>query len=61
VSDHKQDISDFQKEAKSGKDSDLKGFAAKSLPTLQEHLQLAQAANDAVKGSKATGAASGNH
>lgn len=49
VSDHKEDIADFKKEAGSGKDADLKGFAAKTLPTLQEHLQMAQSANAAVK------------
>jgi len=49
VDDHKKDVSDFKKEASSGKDADIKGFASKTLPTLQEHLQLAQTTNDAVK------------
>ena len=49
VDDHKKDVSDFKKEASSGKDADVKGFASKTLPTLQEHLQLAQTTNDAVK------------
>lgn len=49
VDDHKKDVSEFKKEADSGKDGDIKGFASKTLPTLQEHLQLAQATNDAVK------------
>jgi putative membrane protein len=52
VADHKEDISLFQKEAKSGRDPDLKAFASKSLPVLQEHLKMAQSANDAVKGGK---------
>lgn len=49
VSDHKTDIGDFEKEAKSGKDADLKSFAGKTLPTLQDHLKMAQAAHDKVK------------
>ena len=49
VADHKQDIAAFEKEAKSGKDPEVKAFAEKSLPTLKEHLQLAQQAQAAVK------------
>ena len=52
VSDHKKDVSLFEKESKSGKDPELKAFAAKTLPTLREHLQLAQQVNDAVKSAK---------
>jgi len=55
VDDHKKDVSDFQKEANSGRDNDLKAFAAKTLPVLQEHLQLAQSTNDAVKKEKSSG------
>ena len=49
VDDHKKDVADFKKEASSGKDADVKSFASKTLPTLQEHLQLAQSTYDAVK------------
>jgi putative membrane protein len=49
VSDHKEDVSEFKKEANSGKDPELKAFAGKTLPVLQEHLKMAQAAHDAVK------------
>jgi putative membrane protein len=42
VEDHTKDVSDFQREANSGADSDVKAFAAKTLPTLQEHLRMAQ-------------------
>jgi len=52
VSDHKQDISEFEQEAKSGHDNDIKGFASKTLPTLQEHLKMAQDTDAAVKGKK---------
>ena len=43
VQDHKKDIAMFEKEAKSGKDPDLKDFAQKTLPVLRKHLQMAQA------------------
>jgi putative membrane protein len=53
VDDHRKDVADFKKEADSGRDADIKSFAAKTLPTLQEHMQLAQKTNDAVKKSGA--------
>ena len=43
VADHKATISLFEAEAKSGKDAELKAFAAKTLPDLKHHLQMAQA------------------
>jgi putative membrane protein len=48
VKDHQTDVADFQREANSGKDDDFKGFAAKTLPTLQEHLRMAKDAANAV-------------
>jgi putative membrane protein len=42
VQDHQKDVSEFQKQAQSGGDPALKGFAQKYLPTLQQHLQMAQ-------------------
>jgi putative membrane protein len=41
--DHQQDVALFRKEASSGQDPALKEFAQKTLPTLQQHLQMAQA------------------
>ena len=41
IADHKKDIAEFQKEADSGKDPDVKAWAAKTLPTLQDHLKMA--------------------
>lgn len=52
VSDHKKDVRDFKKAADSAKDADVKSFATKTLPTLQEHLQMAQGANGAMKTAK---------
>ncbi len=39
---HKDAVSLFKKEASAGRDSDLKQFASSTLPTLQEHLKMAQ-------------------
>jgi putative membrane protein len=47
VSDHQKDIKEFEKEAKSGH-GDLKQFASDTLPTLREHLSLAQSTKSAV-------------
>jgi putative membrane protein len=47
--DHKNDITEFQKEAKSGDDHDLKAWAAKTLPTLQQHLAMVEDAMRKVK------------
>jgi putative membrane protein len=38
VKDHEEDVKEFQKEAKNGTDEDIKGFAARTLPVLQRHL-----------------------
>ena len=50
VDDHKKDLGEFQKQADKGRDEQLKGFASKNLPTLQEHLQMAQTVSDQVSG-----------
>jgi putative membrane protein len=42
VKDHKKDVAEFNKESNSAKDSDVKQFASKTLPTLKDHLQQAQ-------------------
>jgi putative membrane protein len=42
TSDHKKDTSLFRSAAKSARDSDVKQFASTTLPTLEEHLQMAQ-------------------
>jgi putative membrane protein len=43
VKDHNKTIALFQREASRGTDSDLKAFAQRTLPTLQEHLRMARA------------------
>jgi len=52
LKDHKKDVKEFQKQAKSAKDPDVQQFASSTLPTLEEHLRLAQQTHDAVKGKK---------
>ena len=47
--DHKNDVAEFQKETKSGDDRDVKAWAAKTLPTLQEHLAMVEDAMRKVK------------
>jgi putative membrane protein len=42
VKDHMQDVADFKHESNSGKDPDVKNFAATTLPTLQDHLRQAK-------------------
>lgn len=49
VGDHKDDISEFTKEAKDGKDADIKAFAIKGIPVLQHHLAMAKSLNDQLK------------
>lgn len=55
VKDHKEDVSAFRKEAKKSKDADVQKFAQSTLPTLEEHLAMAQKTRDVVQGSKRTG------
>lgn len=43
LDDHRQAVSLFRAEAKSGKNPEAKAFAAKTLPALEEHLQMVQA------------------
>jgi putative membrane protein len=45
LKDHQKDIAEFQREAQNGMDPDVKRFAAKTLPTLQQHLQMVQTAS----------------
>ncbi len=49
VSDHKKDIADFKKEASEGSEASLKGFAGKTIPTLEHHLMESEKAKAAVK------------
>jgi putative membrane protein len=60
VKDHRADVKEFEKQSKGGKDGDIKGFAGKNLPTLQEHLRMAQATEASVKDSGGKGRTTGD-
>jgi|HubBroStandDraft_6_1064221.scaffolds.fasta_scaffold474058_2 putative membrane protein len=49
VSDHKTDVKAFEHAAKKSSDPDVQAWAAKTLPTLQEHLQMAKQVDSNVK------------
>ncbi|MCJ7932326.1 MAG: DUF4142 domain-containing protein [Chryseobacterium sp.] len=49
VTDHKEDIEEFRKEAENGKETSLKSFASRTLPTLEHHLKESEKAKAAVK------------
>jgi uncharacterized protein DUF4142 len=58
VEDHQKDVQEFQDAAQNLKDPDLKQWASKTLPTLQQHLQMAQAVDSKIKGGKAASSSS---
>ncbi|HET7436259.1 MAG TPA: DUF4142 domain-containing protein [Thermoanaerobaculia bacterium] len=49
VEDHEKDVSEFEKASQSAQDADLKGWAAKTLPTLQDHLKQAKSTQSGLK------------
>ena len=49
ISDHKDDVKKFQRQSDKGKDPDLQKFASQTLPTLKEHLQLAESTGQEIK------------
>jgi putative membrane protein len=49
VEDHEKDVKEFEKAAKDAKDADLKSWASKTLPTLQDHLKMAKDTQKKVK------------
>jgi putative membrane protein len=42
LADHRKDVAAFKREAASAKDNDVKQFAAKTLPTLEDHLKMVE-------------------
>jgi putative membrane protein len=49
VQDHKKDVAEFKKRSTAAKDPDLRAWATKTLPTLEQHLKLAEETQKAVK------------
>lgn len=50
LKDHQHDVAAFRAKSKSAKDADVKAWAAKTLPTLEEHLKLVQDLNKGAVG-----------
>lgn len=48
VKDHEDDVKAFETQSKEGNDAEVKAFAARTLPTLQDHLQMAREAAQKV-------------
>ena len=55
VNDHEKAVKMFQDQSEKGTDADAKAFAAKTLPTLQSHLQMARTISATVGGSSGGG------
>ena len=53
VADHNKDVAAFMRASKTAKDADLKAFAGKTLPTLQEHQRMAKDVAGKVRGTAA--------
>jgi putative membrane protein len=51
VKDHKMDVSEFQHEAQTAQNPDVRSYASNTLSVLQQHLQLAESTNSKVSAS----------
>ena len=49
VQDHEKDVNEFRKASQSAKDADIKAWAAKTLPALEDHLRQARETQKKVK------------
>jgi len=49
VRDHKKDVKEFERESQKAHDPDVQSWASKTLPTLQEHLKMAEDIDTNVK------------
>ncbi len=49
VDDHKKDISDYRKAADGSDNTDLRNYASRTLPVLEEHLQMVERIHSTVK------------
>ena len=54
VRDHRKDVSDFRKQSTSAKDADVKSFVSQTLPTLEEHLKMAEQTQSSLNAARAT-------
>ena len=49
VDDHEEDVELFKAQSQDGKDADVKAWAAKTLPTLQKHLDMIKGIHSKIK------------
>jgi putative membrane protein len=54
VAGHKKAVAAFTKESTSGKDSDVKAWAAKTLPTIREHLTMIESLQKEMSSARST-------
>jgi putative membrane protein len=54
VQDHRKDVAEFRKQSTKAKDADVKSFVSQTLPTLEDHLKVAQQTQTALGGARAT-------
>jgi putative membrane protein len=50
VRDHRHDVAEFRAESKTAKAADVKQYASSTLPTLEDHLKLAESTDKAAIG-----------
>lgn len=55
IQDHKMDVAEFRKESKAAKDRDVRSFASTTLPTLEDHLNMAKQVGSDVGVASAAG------
>ena len=53
VKDHRKDVAEFRREADRARDPDLKSWAGKTLPILEDHLKQVEGLQNQVKTSRA--------
>ena len=54
VRDHRKDVADFRKQSTGAKDAEVKSFASQTLPTLEDHLKMAQQTQTSLNAARAT-------
>ena len=62
LKDHEQDVKEFERQSTRGGDPEIRAFAARTLPTLQEHLQMVRTlpGNEGKGNSNSNSGGSGN-
>ena len=53
MKDHRKDVAEFRREADRARDPDLKSWAGKTLPILEDHLKQVEGLQNQVKTSRA--------